>query len=85
MIAFWSRGRAQIFVRVVLMNELAVAIAAFDFAIGPQFQIDQRMPQRATAAIAGDLVTIDIDDFGRRNGAHRHKAQLTQGDQAKPY
>lgn len=84
-IAFEARCRALVLVRVVLVHELAVAIAALDLTIGPKFQIDQRVTQRATAAIAGDLVTIDIDDFGRRNGAHRYKAQLTQGDEAKPY
>lgn len=78
-VALGARCRALILVRMVLMHELSVAIAAFDLTIGPEFQIDHRVTQRATAAIAGDLVTIDIDDFRRRNGAHRHKAQLTQG------
>lgn len=64
MLAFRARRRIMIIVGVALVNELAVAIAAFGRAVFAEVVIGQRMTERAAAAIAGDLVGVDIDDFG---------------------
>ncbi|MCR6659263.1 MAG: hypothetical protein NVV72_07920 [Asticcacaulis sp.] len=50
--------------RVILMHELAVAVTAFGCAVLAQFVIGQGVAQRAAATVAGDLVAVDIDDFG---------------------
>ncbi len=67
MLAFGARRRIDIVVRMVLIDELAVAITAFGRAVFAQVIIGQGMTERAAAAVAGDLVGVDIDDFGGRD------------------
>src|SRR5215469_2871697 len=53
------------------------AIGAVDLAVGIEGQIDQGMAERPFAAIAADLVAVDLDDLGRRDvrggGFGRHR------------
>jgi hypothetical protein len=58
----------MVIVGVALVDELAVAIAAFGCAVFAEIILGQRMAERAAAAVAGDLVGVNINDFGGRDG-----------------
>ena len=74
MLAFRTRRRIVIVVRMVLMDELAVAIATFGGAVFPKIVIGEGVTERAATAVAGDLMGVDIDDFGGRDDV-AHDAQ----------
>ncbi len=47
-------------------DKLAVAIGTFHLRPGPHFEEDAGMAERAAAAITGDAMLVDYDDFWRR-------------------
>ncbi len=67
-------SRARSF-RLAAEYEPSIAIPAFDEILLTHFEIDLRVPQNTTAAIAGNTRAIDRNDF-RRIDRHQQSARL---------